>query len=303
MINTLRIAQGMGYTKYFQEPFFEKAVDKLWDEEAVWTMGTTKHGAEKWYGMAGIPMASTRKEGEAPIIYDPAELGETTLTVQKHFVGIRATRESLMDARNISDLSGKIGTYLGESLSQARSYFLYLWFSRLTNATLQPCHDALAFCSSSHTLSDGSTYDNLFTATANTYDEVLEDFRLYKWGYRTHAGSYSFDDIATVMIGPSLWPTYQKIFENKAGQPDSMDRNDNFMYGKAKVVVVPFITSTTQRIYLGKQFKKHAHVLWRERMQTDQDADKVTQGVLFLAFQRLGYAVDDFLQVALNPGV
>jgi hypothetical protein len=298
-ISTLTIAKSVSITDY-QPAFREKATANVWPWTDVFEVGTTRRGQEKYFGYAGLPLAQQRGELSTYPVYDITELGETTLSVVKFMLAARVSREAIQDNQHIRGLVREIGTMLGESHQQVIDQFATQPFNRATNSTYA-MHDGVELCGT-HTLEDGATYDNYYTATSLTYDNFWDDLVSYEWGYRTHSGLRQFDQIAQVMIAPDQIPEMTKILQNSK-EPDTADNNDSFIPRGIKMIVNPYLSTSTWRFLIGKKFKAKAKFLWRERMQTDEEPDRDTQGVKFMAFQRCGIAVIDYLPIALNPGL
>ena len=300
-MSTLDLVKSCSITDY--KPVVREKATPSWEWEQLFTVGNTNRAQEKFYKIAGLPQAQPRGELQAVPFYDFEELGDSTLTISKDMVGVRISREAMLDNQHIPALVRELGTMTKESLQyaidlRAAEPFIYAFDS----ATF-PMFDSTAMCANTHTLTDGSNYDNLETAATPDYDSVWSTLETYRWNLVAHNGLPMLnDDIACVVYHDSQITTWRKILENP-DEPDTSDRNTSFVAKKKiKQVVCPHLTSTDDYFYLGKRAKKEFVWLWRERSGTDEEEDKQIQGMMFMGWHRSGLCVKDYLFVIGNAG-
>jgi hypothetical protein len=302
MASTLTMARSVSLTDY--QPELRKKADKrTWDHEKISTVGSTKRGQEKYPLWGGLPLPVPSGELKPVPFYDIKDLGETPITIGKYLLGTRFSNELIEDAWHLPNLMSEAGKCIGESFGQMYDKLRSYPFDQAFVNTYQKMWDGAAMCTT-HTLTDGTTYSNLLTASPPDYDTLWSALIAFNRTRKNHVGLLTAGKAKWIVCGPALEQYFTKILNNSV-EPDTLERNDSFIkknYG-LELIVDPFLTSTTAWFILGEDFKENNIWLWRKKMVVDEPfQDKDFRAVKLAAEMRGGGAVTDYLGILGNAG-
>jgi len=302
MASTLTMARAVSLTDY--QPEVRKKADKrTWEHEKISKVGSTKRGQEKYPLYFGLPLPVPSGELKPVPYYDIGELGESTLTVAKYLLGTRFSNELIEDAWHLPNLMSDAGKAIGESFGQMYDKLRTFPFDQAFATTYQTMWDSAAMCAS-HTLKDGTTYNNALTTSPPDYDTLWSALAAFTWTRKNHIGLIATGKPIALVCHPSYLQYWTKILENSV-EPDTLERNDQFiakMYN-LELIPCPWLSTSTNWFVIGEEFKEDNIILWRKKMVIDEPyEDKDFRAVKIPGEMRLGQVVKDYLGVLGNVG-
>lgn len=297
---TYAAAKAVSITDYM--PAFRQKNDlQLWAWEQLYTRKKTNRATEQVFSYAGLPVA--RKTGELEPIYyaDMAELGATTFTVNKFTLATMFSYEVINDNIHLPSLMKEAGQSAGESQSYIRAQAAASIFNRAFNASYTG-YDSAALCAT-HTMNDGTSYDNALTAASLSFDNIWLGINHFETTPVSHSGLYLKDKVKWLLYHPSKEKEVRALLRTTQGQPGTADNDYNSIRDYNLVPVsCRFLSTSTNWFLLGGKAKQD--LLWfdRDKVKTDEDDDFDRMAVKFRSFQRFALGFRDFLWIVGNPG-
>jgi hypothetical protein len=266
----------------------------------VSTSKSTNRATEQVFSYAGLPVARKTNELE-PIYYaDMAELAATTFTVAKYTLSTMFSHELLKDNQHLPDLMKEAGATAGESQSYIRDQVVAAIFNRAFNSSYT-MYDGVELCGS-HTMNDGTTYDNDLTPASITFDNVWSMINHFETAPYSHSGLMLTDTPEYLIYHPSKEKEVQAILQSTQ-EPGTADNDKNTIQNyNLKPLSCRHLSTTTNWFIAGSKFKNDFLFFNREAVQTDTDDDFDRMAVKFRSFQRFAVGVRDFLWLVGNPG-
>jgi hypothetical protein len=281
--------------------FRQKEELQLWPWDKVFTKKKTNRATEQVFSFAGLPVA--RKTGELEPIYyaDLHELGATTFTVNKFTLASMFSHELLKDNIHLPEVLGEAGAAAGESQSFIRAQAAASIFNRAFNGSYTG-YDSAALCAT-HTMKDGTSYDNALTAASLTFDNLWSAINHFETAPVSHSGLYLRDVPKFLIYHPSYEKQVRALLDTTNGEPGTADNDKNTIRDyKLQPISCRFLSTSTNWFVLGSRAKKDLLWFTREGVQTDTEDDFDRMAVKFRSYQRFALGFRDFLWVVGNPG-
>jgi hypothetical protein len=280
--------------------FRQKNELQLWDWEKLYTRKPTTRATEQVFSYAGLPVA--RRTGEMePILYaDIAELAATTFTVRKYTLATMFSHEVLQDNQHLPELMREAGACAGESQSYIRAQSAAQVFNNAFDTDTG--YDGSFLCST-HTMNDGTSYDNALTAASLTFDNLWLAINHFETTPYSHSGLYLKDKPEFLVYHPSKEKEVQALLQTTQGEPGTADNDKNTIRNyNLKPVSCRFLDTSTYWFVLGSRAKRDLCWLDREKVKTATEDDFDLMASKFRSYQRYAYGFRDFLWVVGNPG-
>ena len=299
MATTYSFAKSGALTDYMP-PFRQKAEMQGWDWEKLLTKKSTKRATEQVFSWAGLPAASQTNELE-PIYYaDIHELAATTFTVSKYTLATMFSHEFLKDSYHLPDMLKEAGSAAGESHAFVRDQVVASVFNRAFNASYT-MYDGVELCGT-HTLNDGTSYDNDLTAASITFDNLWLMINHFETALYTQSGLYLKDKPEYLIYHPSKEKQVQAVLQSTL-EPGTADNDKNTVRNyNLKPVSCRFLTTTTNWFIAGSRFKNDFLYFTREGLNVATEDDFDRMGTKVRSFERFAVGVRDFLYIVGNPG-
>jgi hypothetical protein len=297
---TYSLAKAIALTDYM--PAFRASQDlQLWDWQKIFTTKSTSRATEQVFSYAGLP--SARRTGELEPVYyaDIAENAATTFTVYKYSLASMFSREALEDNQHLPELMREAGTCAGEGQSYVHAESLASVFNDAFTAA-KGSYDALALCST-HTMKDGTSYDNALTAASLTFDNLWTAINHFETTLVSHSGLYLKDKVSTLLYHPSKEKEVRALLNTTEGQPGTADNDYNSLRDyKITPVSCRFLSSSTAWFLLGSKAKKDFIYLKRAGVKTEMEDDFDREATKIKSTQRYAFGFKDFIYLCGNPG-
>ena len=292
-------AKSIALTDYMPA-FRQKNEQQTWDWEKLVTRKKTTRATEQVFSTTGLPAAYKTGELEPLYYADMAELAATTFTVGKYTLGTMFSYEFLQDQWHLPDQMKEAGTAAGESHQYIRDQVVASVFNRAFNSSY-PTYDGVELCGT-HTLKDGSSFDNDLTPASITYDNVWSAVNHFETTLLTQQGLYLKDKPEYLIYHPSKEKEVQAILKSSL-EPGTADNDKNtLLQYSLKPVSCRFLTTTTNWFIAGSRFKNDFLFFDREKVQNDTEPDFDRHGMKFKSWQRFAVGTRDFLYIVGNPG-
>lgn len=219
----------------------------IWDEflrekdalPEIFNMEDTTQWGEQDLTMAGIKPAVQKNEGENVTFDAPIEGFATTYIPVEYSIAVSFSQTLVEDDR----LGLVKGTYssLGAAMYQTRQI---VGFNVLNNGFADTGPDSASLFNSSHTMIGGHTYGNRPSTDVALSIAGLREMEVDLMRQVNHRNINIAVLPQTLVVPPELKHTALELVKSQ-DRPDTDNRATNVHYGLYKVVVSPFLTSTT----------------------------------------------------------
>ena len=297
---TFAFAKSIALTQYM-EPFRTDSQLQTWAWDKLVTKKTTKRATEQTYSTFGLPVPRQTKELDTIYYADMGELAATTFTVNKFSLATSFSHELIEDNLHLPDLMKDAGSAMGSSHSYIRDQAVAAIFNRAFNSSYT-MYDGVELCGS-HTMNDGTSYDNDLTPASMSFDTVWSAVNHFQTTLVSHAGLYLFDTPKFLVYHPSKEKEVRMILRTTNGEPDSEANNANTLLDY-NLVPVPcrFLSTSTNWFLAGSRFKKDFFFFTREGVKTAMEDDFDRMAVKIRTYQRFALGVREFVYIVGNPG-
>jgi len=295
---TYNLSKAVSLTQY-QKPFINGTELVTFDWKQFTTVKRTTNMTEQTYGYWGLGSPAQVNEQQPYVYYDMGELDATTWTMVKWGYGTRFSYEIIKYNRHLPDLLKESATRMGKGHSYLRDSRVARWFNRVATDT---AYDSVAFAGT-HTLADGTSFDNNLTAASMSFDSLwtMLDFHLYQ-AYN-QSGQLFVSKPKWLVMHPALMKTFEKIYRSPY-ESDQADWNANTIKALWNITPVynPLASSTTAYTLLTEDFKDD-FLFWEvEAPQTFEDTDFDVDSVKIKSRQIFTLGARDFVHLVYNPG-
>jgi hypothetical protein len=299
--STFSFAKAISLTDYMPA-FRTKEQMQSWDWGKVSTKKTTKRATEQVFSYVGLPAARQTKELDTIYYANMAELDSTTFTVNKFTLATMFSHELIEDNQHLPDVMAEAGSAMGESHAFIRDQAVAAIFNRAFSSTNQAMYDGSALCAT-HTMHDGTSYDNALTAASITFDNVWSAVNHFETSLVSHAGLYLRDVPKYLIYHPSKEKEVRAILRSTNGEPGTADNDANTLLDY-NLVPVPcrFLTTSTNWFIAGSRFKNDLLYFSRENVKKAMEDDFDRMGVKIRTYQRFAVGVREFVYLVGNPG-
>lgn len=219
----------------------------IWDEftrekdaiPEIFNMEDTDKWGEQDLTMAGIKPAVAKGESENVTFDAPIEGFATTYIPIEYSIAVSFSQNLIEDDR----LGLVKGTYssLGLAMYQTRQIVA---FNILNNGFSDTGPDSASLFNSSHTMIGGHTYGNRPSTDVALSIAGLREMEIDMMRQVNHRNINISVMPATLVVPPELKHTALELTKSQ-DRPDTDNRATNVHYGLYKVVVSPYLTSTT----------------------------------------------------------
>jgi len=296
---TYSFAKAVALTDY-QPAFRSKTDEQLWAYDKVCTMKDTSRATEQVFSFSGLPSASQTGELEPVFYTDMNELGATTFTVNKFTLATMMSHELIKDNIHLPDLMKEAGVAAKESHNYVKAAAIAAIFNRAFNSSY-PMYDGVELCGT-HTMKDGTSYDNDLTAASLTFDNLWLAINHYETTLVSHSGLYLRDKPECLVYHPSKEKEVQALLKSQL-EPGTADNDKNTIRDyNLKPVPNRFLSTSTNWFLTGSKFKKDLQFWNRESPSYDTDDDFDRMAMKFRSYQRFAVGVREFLYIVGNPG-
>jgi hypothetical protein len=228
-----------------------------------------------------------------------AELAATTFSVTKKTLATMFSHEFINDAWHLPDMMAEAGKAAGESQAFVRDQAVAAILSGAFAST--QTYDGSYLCST-HTLKNGSTYDNALAAASITFDNLWLMINHFETAPLSQMGLYLQDVPKYLIYHPSKEKEVRAVLKSSL-EPGTAN-NDKNTVQDYNLIPIPnrFLTTTTHWFIAGSRFKNDFCFFTREGVKTAMEDDFDRMGVKFRSYQRFAVGVRDFLWIIGNPG-
>lgn len=219
----------------------------IWDEfmrekdviPEIFNMENTSQWGEQDLTMAGIKPAVQKNEGENTSFDAPIEGFATTYIPVEYAIAVSFSQVLIEDDR----LGLVKGTYssLGSAMYQTRQIVA---FNILNNGFTDTGPDSASLFNASHTMIGGHTYGNRPSTEIALSIAGLREMEIDLMRQVNHRNINIAVLPQTLAVSPENKHTALELVKSQ-DRPDTDNRATNVHYGTYKVVVSPFLTSTT----------------------------------------------------------
>lgn len=299
MANTNHFAKSVSLVDY-QPAFITGTKLQTWNWQQFCTMKNTDRLTEQVFSYTGLGLP--RQTGEQnPFYFDEMhELGTTTFTNVKWTLSTRFSYELLKYDKHIRDLAKKAGQRMGEAHAYLRDYRVAYLFNQAFSSTYITGYDSVELCGS-HTLDDGTSYDNDLTAASLDFDNLWSMIDHFSTSTYNHKGLLINPKPKWLVTNPINRKTVEKILESSA-EPDTLS-NKNTVGNKGIVpVYCPHLTSTTAYFLLGEEFRDDL-IFWNvESPRYVDEDDNTIHGTNFFSWSIFSVGWREYINIVGNPG-
>jgi hypothetical protein len=297
---TFSFAKAISLTDYMPA-FRAKETAQSWDWGKIVTKKTTKRATEQVFGFVGLGAARQTKELDTIYYQNMSELDATTFTVNKFTLATMFSHELIEDNLHLPDLMAEAGVAMGESHSFIRDQAVAAILNRAFSSSYT-MYDGVELCGT-HTLKDGTSFDNDLTPASITYDNVWSAVNHFETSLYTHAGLYIHDRPEFLIYHPSKEKEVRAILKSTKGEPGTADNDANTLLDyNLKPIPCRHLTTSTNWFIAGSKFKNDFMFFTREGVKKAMEDDFDRMGVKVRTFQRFAVGVKDFLFICGNPG-
>lgn len=227
------------FTNVVKDKFNNTARDAVQEAASLYKMLQTSNLFERTGQWAGLPRGIEIAEGGEIPIYSPIMGNTKDYTVKPYGLGFRVSK--LFKMTNKWDVVSELTTNLKmNQLELKEAELAKLWNS--PTATYTGYGGTLHLGEASQTCLDGSTYDNLLSASLSI--TALESARYYFSSLKDDQGNKTFTKPDTLYFESTLWPTVTEILQSN-GKWDEMSNTTNIFKGWIKPFEYHYLTSTT----------------------------------------------------------
>jgi hypothetical protein len=231
-VTTATFAKTVGNTD-FEKPLFIESDKKFWDDEKLFDHGKTNRAETPYYPYTGFGAAQEVGELGEMHFEDPAEGEEVKLLVHKNSIGTSLSEEAEDDNRNLPGLLQKWGKAFGRSHEYKRALDVA---ARINNAFSTSdaeyaytnfADTTEAIFANTHTVYNGSTYDNLFPAASMDYETLQDMARYFLTGIVDEQGLPVTTKVAKFFYAADLDTDARLFFKTRKGAPGTADHDIN----------------------------------------------------------------------------
>lgn len=288
-------------TQLFFPPFRNKALEKHWPWNEIYTEKKSNKAQEQTYSYTGIgPAVATPVFGDT-YYADMQELEKTQWVHERYTLGAILPQELIEDSQYI-EFTRELGAAIGEGHAYSRdlaaAYPLINAFSTFT------VYDGSPLCSA-HTLKNGQTLNNALPAASLSYSAVWDAILYFYTSMYTDDGLPMEDEPAYLIYHPVKMPIVELLSRNEY-EPTSVggtlnNRNLNLL---PKLRQVPCRFLPQAYWFVAGQGFKEDNIFWRRvdpTVKTSEDFDR--WGIKFASRSRFSFGPRDFRRIVGNPGV
>jgi hypothetical protein len=163
-------------------------------------------------------------------------------------------------------------------------------------------YDGVELCGT-HTMHDGTSYDNDLTPASLTFDTVWQAVNHYETSLVSHAGLYLRDVPKYLVYHPSKEKEVRAILKSTNGEPGTADNDANTLLDY-NLVPIPcrFLSTSTNWFLAGSRFPKDFYFFTREGVKSAMENDFDRMGIKMRTYQRFALGVREFVYIVGNPG-
>jgi hypothetical protein len=280
----------------FQPPFRQKASEKHWPWDQIYTTRTSNRGSEQTFGFTGLPAAQKTPIYGEVYYADMEELGVTKWVHEKYSLGAILPEELIQDQQYIQ-FTRDLGAAIGEGHAFARDLAAaYPFQNAFTTFTV---YDSQPLCGT-HTLKNGMTINNAMTGSSITYATVWDAVLYGQLSLMTDKGLPFVAEPVALVYNPINEPEVLLLLKNEF-QPHIVERDKNLL---PKLTPVPCRFLPNGYWFVTFEGFKEDNFHWsRKEPSVRESIDYDREAVKFTSSSRFSFGPRDFRRIIGNPGV
>jgi phage major head subunit gpT-like protein len=284
------------------EPGFRKIYDDVYSEipeqfPRVLKVGTSTKSFEKDSAVSGFGMLQVTGETDPTPYEDPNQGYDVSYVHQKYTKGFKVSWEMYEDDQY--NVMNRKPQALARAARRTAEYYAANVFNN-GFSTSYLGGDAKPLFSTSHPRSDGGTAQSNASAVGLVLNETnLNTGLLAMRNQVDDKGMKIMAKADAIVVGPTLEKT-AKILTQTNGRPNTAD-NDINVYNGMEVIVLDYLTSTTQWMLVDKQLHE-VRWFWRARPEFKQGDAFDTDLALYKVRTRFSKGWSDYRGVWGSKG-
>lgn len=280
----------------FQPPFRQKAAEKHWPFDLIYTEKTSNRGKEQTFGFTGLPAAQKTPIFGDTYYADMEELGVTQWVHERYTLGAMLPEELIEDQQYIN-FSRDLGAAIGEGHAYARDFAAAVPF--ITAFTTFVTYDGQPLCST-HVLLNGMTINNAMTPASISYSTLWDAILYGQLAIMTDKGLPVVAEPQALIYNPVNEPEVLLLLKNEF-QPHILERDRNLL---PKLTPVPCRFLPPGYWFVTFDGWKDQNIYWvRQRPVVRESVDFDRWGIKFASKSRFSFGPSDFRKIVGNPGL
>jgi len=299
MANTNHFAKSVSLVDY-QPAFITGSNLQTWDWQAFTTIKQTDRLTEQVFSYTGLGLPRQTNQ-QNPFYFDEMyELGATTFTNVKYTLSTRFSYELLKYDKHVRDLAKKAGSQMGKSHAYLRDTKVAYIFNQAFSSTYISMYDSAALLAT-HTLNDGTSYDNALTAASLSFDNLWAMIDHFSTSTYNHKGLLINPKAKWLVTNPTNRQEVEKILESSA-EPDTLANKNSLANKQITPIYCPHLSSTTAYFLLAEDFKDDLWFFNVESPRYIDEDDNTIHGTNFFSWQIFSVLPKEFINIVGNPG-
>lgn len=227
--SALPVLDALVYDEYERQPDYTSELFRIYK---------TNRWGEQTTTVAGIKASPSKSEGASVAFDDPIQGYDKTFTPVTYAIAVSFSEELREDDR----LSMVEDTYRSLGLSMYQTKMVQC-FGVFNDAFSVSGPDGATLASTSHTLIGGVTYANRPAADIAISVAGMRSMEVSMMKQVNHRNINIVCMPEKILVPPDIMQTAKELIDSP-DRPDTQNRSTNTFYGRYKLLVSPFLTST-----------------------------------------------------------
>jgi len=280
----------------FQPPFRQKASEKHWPWDQIYTEKGTNRGREQTFGFTGLPAAQKTPIMGDTYYADMEELGTTVWVMEKYTLGAILPEELVQDQSYIN-FTKDLGAAIGEGHAYARD--LAAAFPLINAFSAYTVWDGQPLCST-HALLSGGTIKNALTPASLSYSTLWDAILYGQLSLQTDKGLPFVAEPVALVYNPIQEPEVLLLLRNEF-QPHVVERDKNLL---PKLTPVPCRFLPQGYWFVTFEGWKEDNIYWNRQAPTVRESRDFDRWAMkFASASRFAFGPRDYRRIVGNTGV